>query len=54
MSKLVPQRPIDFVSKLGKLRIQSNEFQSVVGSPGGSFQTRVPFDANLFCDSIRL
>jgi hypothetical protein len=52
MSKLVPQRPIDFVWEFGKLRIQGNEFQPVVGSTSGSFQTRVPFDANLFCDSI--
>jgi hypothetical protein len=53
VSKLVPQRPIDFVWKLDKLRIEGNEFQPVVGPTGGSFQTRVPFDPNLFCDSIR-
>ena len=52
VGKLVPQRAIDFVWKLGKPRIQRNEFQAVVGSSGGSFQTRVPFDANPCRNSI--
>jgi hypothetical protein len=53
MSKLVPERAIDFLWMLGKPWVQTNEFVAIVGSSGGSFQTRVPFDANLCCDSIR-
>jgi hypothetical protein len=53
VSKLVPERTIDFLWMLGKSRVQRNEFLAIVGAADGSFQTRVPFDANLCCDSIR-
>jgi hypothetical protein len=52
MSKLVPQCAVDLRGMLNQPRVQRNQFLAMISAAGGGFQTGIPFDAKLYCDSF--
>jgi hypothetical protein len=53
MSELVPQRSIDFRGILSQPRVERNQFLAIISASGGGFETGIPFNAKLCCDSFR-
>jgi hypothetical protein len=53
MSKLVPQREIDFVGMLNQPRVKRNQFLAIIRAACGGFKPGIPFNAKFCCDSFR-
>jgi hypothetical protein len=53
MSKLVPQREIDFVGMLNQLRVKRNQFLAIISAACGGFEPGIPFNAKFCRDSFR-